>query len=935
MLLKSNSESSLIEKDSDSYLYEAIEELFNFKKSLKQKKNDKIYIITNNITECFKEELGIDFYKEINKTKIEKKLEDNIVKEKIDKEIDNIKVFNQSEEIEDENIEIVNELFLQHLRVNEKKYKDKEIDLRIINDKKYQVLFKDSGTRLNILIRKNNKKLLHFIEGPTINKNNENNEDIKNHENHDFNNNKSLKIEHSVHHSILGNNSINGNGNLIDNDNISQNNELIINFNHNSLNMNLKNFLRDIKEIYIKQISINALLKEPINLEKEYNNYLIVNKKWFNKLSKIFEDDNIYENEDEMITTFRNISKNTDKIEKQIFIKRKKLLEEEDLLDLEFEKRLKIKYPKDFILIEENILKKFNLDFNYDINKNKYTMVFGDNYLFIKDKEDNKNIFACSKDNFFFSVNIIFKYYDEEYFNQDINKYVYNRGGLKYYLESGNYKEDNSPQNITNSEGDFFGQILILKDIRKKETHWNSFNSCLCSLILSLVNIEKFNDAIINLEQTDNNRIISLLLDFLNSYNDDLIKEIQNDIYKEKKDNSNRNEFENIIDYILTELHKDLINIKSFEPILDYDEKQAFKRFEEKYLKNNYFKTKNKFIGIKEIIRYNDCCSLKRYSFEIFKYIFINSKILQKNNNLNDCVKEWENQVNNEEKKCDMCLIENNSSVTTKIYENPEILIIILDNIESEFEIKIGVQLNINKCKYNLINCITNKDNNNLIYKNQKWFILDKNLNFLREVDNEEIEIESLLKYPKVLFYEKDGDENEVKDNNLFESGCITDVFYDNDYSIDGILNQNNDKNNINKNINENENIINFNNNKDLNNNPLNDPNFLNCVNMNNVNSMNNMYNMNYMNNMNNMNNMYNMNNMNNMNYMNNMNNMNNMNYMNNMNMNNINNMNMNNMNNMNMNNMNNINNMNNMNYPNNNINVPNNNMNNFTNIMQ
>ena len=809
MLLESNFESPLIE---------AIEVLSNFKKSLKQKKNDKIYIITNNITECLKEELGIDFYEEINKTKIEKKLEDNIVKEKIDKEIDNIKVFNQAEEIEDENIEIVNEIFLQHLRVNEKKYKDKEKEFRFINDKRYQILFKDSGTRLIFLIRKNNKKLLHFIEGPTINKNIEN---IKNHENHEFNNNKSSKIENSLHHSKVGNNSINGNGNLIDddnisrnnelNDNISRNNELItdLNLSHNSLNMDLKKFLRNIKEIYIQQISINALLKEPINLEKEYNNYLIVNKKWFNKLSKIFEDDKIYENEDEMITTYKNISKNTDKIKKQKFIKRTKLLEEEDLLDLEFEKRLKINYPKDFILIEENILKKFNLDLNYDINKNKYTMLFGDNYLFIKDKEDNKNIFACSKDNFFFSVNIIFKYNDEQYFNHEINNYVYNRGGLKYYLESGNYKEDNSPQNITNSDGDFFGQILIIKDIRKKETHWNSFNSCLCSLILSLVNIEKFNDAIINFNETDNNRIISLLFDFLSSYNDDLIKEIQKDIYKEKKDNSNSNDFEIIIDYILTELHKDLINIKSFEPILDYDEKQAFKRFEEKYLNNNYFKTKNKFIGIKEIIRYNDCCNLARYSFEIFKYMFIKPEILQKNNNLNDCVKEWENQVINEKKECDMCLFENNSSVTTKIYENPEILIIILDNIESEFEIKIGFQLNINKCKYNLINCITNKDYNNLIYKNQKWFILDKNLNFLREVDNEEIEIESLLKYPKVLFYEKDRDEDEVENYYLSKSGFFTQVFLDNDDSIDGILNQNNDKNNINKNINENENNIN------------------------------------------------------------------------------------------------------------------------------
>ena len=425
MLLKSNSESSLISKNNKFDLNEAIEELSNFKKTLKHKENEKIYIITNNIIEYLKKEFGIDFYKKINKDKIAEKLKNEIVKEKIDKEIENIKVFNEAEEIENENIEIVNEYFLLNLGVNEKILKDKEIDFRVINNKKQQVLFKDGGTRLNILIKKN-KNIFRFIEGPTIEKNinnDKNNEDIKNNENnenHDLNN-KSLKIENSIH-AMLGNFNVNenenGNGNL--DDSISQNNELRININHNSLNMNLNNFLREIKKIYIQQIKINDLLKEPINLEKEYNNYLIVNKKWFNRLSKIFEDDKKYENEDELITTFKNISKSNsiDKINKDLFE-----------LDLECEKRLKIKYPKDFILIEENSLENLNLHLNYDINKNKYTMLFGDNYLFIKDKEDNKNIFACSKDNFFFSVNILFKYNDEGYFYQEINDYVHNRGG--------------------------------------------------------------------------------------------------------------------------------------------------------------------------------------------------------------------------------------------------------------------------------------------------------------------------------------------------------------------------------------------------------------------------------------------------------------------------------------------------------------------------
>jgi hypothetical protein len=279
------------------------------------------------------------------------------------------------------------------------------------------------------------------------------------------------------------------------------------------------------------------------------------------------------------------------------------------------------------------------------------------------------------------------------------------------------------------------------------------------------------------LDEYEDNRVIYLLLEFMNSYHDDQIKKLQVTINKEKNDNSSSKTFAIIIDYILTELHKELIMVDSITPIQDYDEKQAYKKFEEKYLKNNVFNTKDKFFGIKEMIRYNGCCGLQRYSFELIKYIYISSDILQKNSNLNECIKEWEKEVINEIITCDMCLIEIDSSVKRKIFENPGILIIILDDIDIEFNIKIENQIIINKCEYNLINCIVNQDYNNIIYKNQKWYILDKKLNYLKEFYGE---IESLLKYTKVLFYEKVG--KDVKNNNFEnESGKMTEVFIDRD----------------------------------------------------------------------------------------------------------------------------------------------------------
>ena len=202
MSIKLNSDSSLSEKQNK--LKEAKYIFFKFKESLKKKEkneNEKTYIINKDTIEYLSKKLNIDFDK-ISEEEITYKKE---IKNKETVDSKKIKLISDAEEIENDKFEIVNEKFLLLLGVDEKFLKNKDIIFNIISDKKQQILFKNGGTILNIFIKKN-KKILHFIEGPTIEKNNnndkingnnDNNEDIKNIDNNEdiknIDNNEDIK----------------------------------------------------------------------------------------------------------------------------------------------------------------------------------------------------------------------------------------------------------------------------------------------------------------------------------------------------------------------------------------------------------------------------------------------------------------------------------------------------------------------------------------------------------------------------------------------------------------------------------------------------------------------------------------------------------------------------------------------------------------------
>ena len=152
-------------------------------------------------------------------------------------------------------------------------------------------------------------------------------------------------------------------------------------------------------------INDKTLLTEQINQHitdfDKFDNYYVFDRKWYNKLLKIYESDEIYDNDDIIInfnkdlTNIFAIKSSELKEKKRNFIKNKKFLFETESCEPKFEEieieKKKIKYPKDIMLINKNVfddllesLLKANILFKELI----YPVKLGENYVFIKYKDE-------------------------------------------------------------------------------------------------------------------------------------------------------------------------------------------------------------------------------------------------------------------------------------------------------------------------------------------------------------------------------------------------------------------------------------------------------------------------------------------------------------------------------------------------------------------
>lgn len=225
------------------------------------------------------------------------------------------------------------------------------------------------------------------------------------------------------------------------------------------------------------QKNILELASEHIIPEIDYENYYLLNKDWFNKIIKIYEPENIYSNDKDIINSIKKVTNVTKaKIKISEFNERIKIIGDENKfkivdgsvsLETNSNSENKLNYPANFVLIKENILndllKELKIS-NISHKKYLYPVKFGENLIFIKNNkpESGETIYVCFLNENVLQVGIILIYKEKKYFNKEIRKFISNKGGLEYYYQERKLKVNinNIPQKIIDREDDKIGFLI-------------------------------------------------------------------------------------------------------------------------------------------------------------------------------------------------------------------------------------------------------------------------------------------------------------------------------------------------------------------------------------------------------------------------------------------------------------------------------------------
>ena len=207
----------------------------------------------------------------------------------------------------------------------------------------------------------------------------------------------------------------------------------------------IESFFSNKSLIMEEQNRIFSLMNEHIIPENEYENYYLINQNTLNEILTVLNNPKL---------TKENIYKKASFIPKQ-----KNLLS----IGEETNKDTNLIFPKNFVMLKEDVYKKFlensDIDFIYkkkysndyefkfqkDLIEKKYKVKLGENLAFIKMEENNcfmekekkeqERIFVCSynKNKEIFEVEIIMQYFRKGGFDEDLEKYISNRGGMEYF----------------------------------------------------------------------------------------------------------------------------------------------------------------------------------------------------------------------------------------------------------------------------------------------------------------------------------------------------------------------------------------------------------------------------------------------------------------------------------------------------------------------
>ena len=328
--------------------------------------------------------------------------------------------------------------------------------------------------------------------------------------------------------------------------------------------------------------------------------------------------------------------------------------------------------------------------------------------------------------------------------------------------------------------------------------------------------------------------------------------------------------YDKIFEELLTKLNPNSqINKDYYDQSLQYDEEKGLKKFMEKHKNKNtiqqlFFIPKEEKIFCKK-------CLMDTFHFYYSKYILIQ-------NPLNEFIFQKIFQVENEEKKdrdCNFCCQKRDLTIQRKTLDFPEILIVIISPFQvNNFQIIQNLTFTNGIISYSLARFI--ESTNNCLY----W-INDKNTTICHKYEITRFGGPEKIKNKKpiVLFYNliRNFTDNKDINRNLFNNLNDNLIIKNEQNNINNnLINQQNQLNTNTQLMNQQQNIFqqNFNQNINLNNQIMNQPNiqnmnnqgFINLQNNNNNNIVNNMNNncFNNMNHFNNMNNNLQMNNINN-----------------------------------------------------------------------
>ena len=241
------------------------------------------------------------------------------------------------------------------------------------------------------------------------------------------------------------------------------------------------NYYKYIKLLFQDQINTKNLIYEHLIPEMKFEKYYLVKEENFNKIIKIYQSKEQFEDKNIIIHSIKdlvNIKKlDPSELEKkyQEFVERKSQIKDLVILDYDYciKEDKSYTYPANFVIIKQKLLEDLLDELKMSkvhLNDYLYEIIFGENFAFIKDKENvNEIIFVCTfnENNFVFQVIALLIYNKKDRFLEEAKKFICNRAGLEYYYQKRNLVFDTLASiKINDEKKQCIGKLINLVNMK-------------------------------------------------------------------------------------------------------------------------------------------------------------------------------------------------------------------------------------------------------------------------------------------------------------------------------------------------------------------------------------------------------------------------------------------------------------------------------------